>query len=59
MTNSEIMKIFRERYGIKTQDYRPLHSLYIPDTEGIVIWTEQGDVLIFFPKQGDEAHDDT
>lgn len=58
MTNKEIMKLFCERYGIKIQDYRPLSDMYTPSTPGITIWTEEGDTILFFPKELEEETSD-
>lgn len=56
MTNKEIMKLFCERYGIKIQDYRPLSDMFTPSTPGITIWTEEGDTIMYFPKEAAEAN---
>lgn len=55
MTNKDIFDIFQKRYPeIKTIDYRPLSNhLFRPTGYGIVIWTEKGDVILYFPKEGE------
>ena len=50
MTNHEILEIFRDRKVIEVKDYRPLDADLLPkNKQGIIIWTEQGDTLVFFP----------
>lgn len=53
MTNSEILKIFDEKYpGIKEVDYRPLcPELFTKNLIGITIWLENGDVIQYYPKE--------
>lgn len=49
MTNHEILEIFRDRKVIEVKDYRPLDADLLPkNKQGIIIWTEQGDALVFF-----------
>lgn len=50
MTYRELLNIFKQRYpGISVHDYRPVVKMHIPThLPGIVIWTEQGDVIVFF-----------
>ena len=57
MTNEEIRKIFSERYPeVKVSDYRPLVASYVKDMQGITIWTDKGDIIMFFPKQQGGKH---
>lgn len=50
MTNGEIYKMFLDRYGdFRPNDYRPLSELHYPKSEGIIIWGESGDVIVYFP----------
>lgn len=57
MTNGEIYKLFKEKYpDIKISDYRPLANMFIPKTEGITIWTSEGDVILYFPKEGERKY---
>lgn len=51
MTNKEILDDFRSKYKIPLADYRPLCIGFVKDMEGITIWTEEGDVILYFPKQ--------
>ena len=50
MTNRDIMSIFKGRYPeLKVDDYRPLWDEFVKDKEGITIWLENGDTLMYFP----------
>ena len=51
MTNEEILDDFRSKYKIPLSDYRPLCTGFVKGKEGITIWTEEGDVILYFPKQ--------
>ena len=52
MTNGEIKEIFEENYPqMKAIDYRPLSSIFVKDMQGITIWTDKGDTIMFFPGQ--------
>ena len=53
MTYAELLEIFRKEYpGIDISDFRPAVEMHIPkDRPGIVIWTKQGDVIVFFPEK--------
>lgn len=54
MTNQDIYNIFRKRYSdMKVSDYRPLSDLFIPKGQGITIWADNNDVILFFPKEGE------
>ena len=59
MTNKDIFDIFQKRYPeIKTIDYRPLSNhLFRPTGYGITIWTEKGDVILYFPKEGERREE--
>ena len=51
MTNEELYDRFVGSIGnIKPIDYRPLCKEFIPETEGIVVWNQNGDVYIYYPK---------
>ena len=50
MTNREIFEIFKEKYPqMNISDYRPLSSRFVKDMQGITIWTDEGDIIMFFP----------
>lgn len=51
MTNKEILDDFRSKYQITVSDYRPLCAEFAENMEGITIWTDEGDVILYFPKQ--------
>lgn len=52
MTNEEIKKLFEKNYPeVKINDYRPLDKDFAEDRQGITIWTENGDVIFYYPKQ--------
>lgn len=54
MTNGDILREFKDKYpGICVDDYRPLSDTFIPQSRpGIMIWTKEGDMIIYFPKEG-------
>ena len=56
MTNGEIYDKFRQAYKaqVNVNDYRPIAPLYTEDLKdkvGIVVWLDNGDTLLYFPKQ--------
>lgn len=53
MTNSEILKVFNEKYPeLKMVDYRPLcPEIFTKDLIGITIWLDNGDVIQYYPKE--------
>lgn len=55
MTNKEILDDFKSKYQITVSDYRPLCAEFVEDMQGITIWTEEGDVILYFPKQETKA----
>lgn len=57
MTYKDIMLLFSQRYNIKIKDYRPAYDMYVPYSAGITVWTEEGDTLLFFPKELEEETD--
>lgn len=58
MTNKDIFDIFQKQYPeIKTIDYRPLSNLFKPMECGITIWTDRGDVILYFPKEAERRED--
>jgi hypothetical protein len=58
MTNKDIFDIFQKRYPeMKTIDYRPLSNLFRPTGYGITIWTDRGDVILYFPKEGEKREE--
>ena len=56
MTNGEMMKLFHKKYpDIRVQDYRYLcHEMFTNDLYGITIWLENGDVIEYYPKEGNQ-----
>lgn len=55
LTNSDILKLFKEKYpDIKVSDYRQLNWLYVDSKIGITIWTDNGDMILYFPKISNE-----
>lgn len=56
MTNSDLLKIFNEKYPeLKNIDYRPLCPvMYTNDLVGITIWLDNGDVIQYYPKEAQE-----
>ena len=55
MTNRDIMSIFKGRYSeLKVDDYRPLCNEFVKGKEGITIWLENGDILMYFPNTESE-----
>ena len=58
MTNKDIFDIFQKRYPeMKTIDCRPLSNLFRPTGCGITIWTDRGDVILYFPKEGERREE--
>ena len=54
MTNKEIFEIFKERYPeIKVNDYRQFCPDFVNGKQTVTIWTDKGDIILFFPKEGD------
>lgn len=52
MTNREILGDFKSKYRVAVSDYRPLCADFVADMQGITIWTDKGDVILYFPKEG-------
>ena len=53
MTNQEIYHDFKSKYDVKTSDYRPLSKIFVENRPGITIWTDKGDLILYFPKQAE------
>ena len=52
MTNADILREFRKKYPeLNPIDYRPLSTLHYPKTQGIQIWLDNGDIILYFPKE--------
>ena len=51
MTYGDILKDFRKKYDINVNDYRPADMHFVEGKCGITIWTDNGDVLLYFPKE--------
>ena len=50
MTNEDLYQLFRSTYPeIKTVNYRPAESMFVKGKVGITIWTDNGDMLMYFP----------
>ena len=50
LTYGELYRMFQEMYpGIKPIDYRPADNVFTAGKVGIVIWTDNGDLLIYCP----------
>ena len=55
MTNKEIYIIFMTRYpNMPIDDYRPLSNIHRPKGQGITLWTDNGDMILYFPKEGEQ-----
>jgi len=51
MTNKEIFEMFKERYPeIKVDDYRQFCPDFVNGKQTITIWTDKGDIILYFPK---------
>ena len=50
MTNEDLYRLFRSTYPeIKPVNYRPAESMFVKGKVGITIWTDNGDMLMYFP----------
>ncbi len=60
MTNSEILKIFNEKYPeLNNIDYRPLcPEMFTKNLVGITIWLDNGDVIQYYPKEAQEESEE-
>lgn len=56
LTYKDIMNLFNQRYGIKIKDYRPASDMDVPYSAGIIVWTEEGDTIMYFPKEAVEEN---
>jgi hypothetical protein len=56
LTYKDIMNLFNQRYGIKIKDYRPASDMDVPYSAGIIVWTEEGDTMMYFPKEAVEEN---
>lgn len=56
LTNGDLMDIFRERFPeLHPIDFRPPSGEYAKDKKGLTIWLDNGDIILWFPKGGDEG----
>ena len=55
MTNQEVLRDFKNKYEVEISDYRPLSKDFVADMQGITIWTDKGDIILYFPKQQKDA----
>ena len=55
MTNEDILKIYTSKYpDAKVEDYRPIcRELFTKDRAGITIWLQNGDIIEYYPKEGE------
>lgn len=54
VTNRDIFNMFKECRVSAIVDYRPLEEKYIKDIDGrrgIIVWFENGDSVLYFPKE--------
>ena len=64
MTYGEIYKKFKEKYpDVQVSDYRPaacyiekINEFFCPKQDGIIVWTKDGDTLIFYPESLGEGN---
>lgn len=50
MTNEDLYRLFRSTYPeIKQVNYRPAESMFVKGKVGITIWTDNGDMLMYYP----------
>lgn len=58
-TYNELFKQFIKKYpGMKAVDYRPFSKFYVPfDRAGIVVWLDNGDVVVYLPEVEKEKSD--
>lgn len=50
MTNEDLYRLFRSTYPeIKPVNYRPAESMFVECCVGLTIWTDNGDMLMYFP----------
>ena len=51
-TYKELFKQLIKKYpGMKAVDYRPFQKFYVPyDRAGIVVWLDNGDVVVYLPE---------
>lgn len=56
MTHEEILNRFKHEFPLaKIDDYRPIcHELFTDDKQGITIWLDNGDIIEYYPKGGDD-----
>ena len=59
MTWGDLYKRFAKEYpGAKAVDYRPFSEGYLPTRRpGIIIWLENGDVLVYMPKVAEKKEE--
>lgn len=54
MTNGDLFSLFRERFpNLRPVDMRPLYRDYVVGRKGITVWLDNGDIILWFPKEGD------
>lgn len=51
LTFEEIAHIFEERYHSQIKEYRPICDLFLEDKRGLTIWLDNGDMIIYCPKE--------
>lgn len=51
MSYRDLAELFEERYKANVDDFRPICDLFLEDKRGVTIWTDNGDMIIFCPKE--------
>ena len=55
MSNQDLFNEFVKNYpDMKVNDYRPLWMDAVKGKPGITIWLDNGDVILYFPKEKEE-----
>lgn len=51
MTNAEIYEKFLDSFGeFRPVDYRPILLRYMPLGQGVIVYGDNGDTIIYIPK---------
>lgn len=54
MTNGDLMDLFIQRFPKLTPiDFRPPLTDYVSNRVGLTVWLDNGDIILWFPKEGD------
>ena len=58
-TNGELFEMYKNNMPErKPIDYRPLSWKFTPKTPGIVVWLDNGDIVLYFPKEYEKENFD-